>query len=103
MAVIDNVKEGTEAIKQALEDYLYSKQKEDDDFNKLFVKKQMKIIAQQAAIERLKNEKETIKTEVIKEFVEKLKEEKQHSTMDKRICTTEMIDNIAKEMIGGKE
>ena len=36
----------------------------------------------------------------IKQFAERLKEKKMKSTMDSRICTTEMIDNLVKEMVG---
>ncbi len=41
-----------------------------------------------------------IKSEAIKEFVERLKKAKKNSTMDSRICTVEMIDNLVKEMVG---
>ena len=43
-----------------------------------------------------------IKSEAYKEFAKRLKEKKHNSTMDKRICTTEMIDNLVKEMVGEK-
>ena len=44
-----------------------------------------------------------IKSEAYKEFAKRLKEKKHNSTMDKRICTTEMIDNLVKEMVGKEE
>ena len=43
------------------------------------------------------------KAEAYKEFAERLKERKTQSTMDKRICTNEMIDNLLKEMVGEGE
>ncbi len=46
---------------------------------------------------------EQIKSEAYKEFAERLKERKTQSTMDKRICTNEMIDNLLKEMVGEEE
>ena len=42
---------------------------------------------------------EQIKAEAYKEFAERLKEKKMQSTMDKRICTFEMIDGLLKEMV----
>ena len=44
--------------------------------------------------------KDILKAEAYKEFAERLKERKTQSTMDKRICTNEMIDNLLKEMVG---
>lgn len=41
-----------------------------------------------------------IKSEAIKEFAERLKEQKKTSTLDSRIYTTEMINSLVKEMIG---
>ena len=38
------------------------------------------------------------KSEAIKKFAERLKEKKMQSTLDKQICTIEMIDNLVKEM-----
>ena len=35
--------------------------------------------------------------------IERLKERKTQSTMDKRICTNETIDNLLKEMVGEEE
>lgn len=46
---------------------------------------------------------EQIKFEAYKEFVERLKEKKMQSTMDKRICTFEMIDGLLNEMVGDIE
>lgn len=40
-----------------------------------------------------------IKQEAYKEFAERLKEKKIQSTMDKRICTFEMIDGLLNEMV----
>jgi hypothetical protein len=40
------------------------------------------------------------KAEAIREFAERLKELKKNSTMDRRIYTAEMIDNLVKEMVG---
>ena len=48
----------------------------------------------------LSNEILEAKAEAYKEFAERLKERKTQSTMDKRICTNEMIDNLLKEMVG---
>lgn len=45
---------------------------------------------------------EAIQTEAIKEFAERLKELKKNSSMDPRICTIEMIDNLVKEMTEGE-
>ena len=42
---------------------------------------------------------EQIKAEAYKEFAERLKEKKMQSTMDKRICTFEMIDGLLNEMV----
>lgn len=62
---------------------------------------------QHAEIERLKSRMESdynakTKAEAYKEFAKRLKERKTQSTMDKRICTNEMIDNLLKEMVGEK-
>ena len=46
------------------------------------------------------SDEKQIKAEAYKEFAERLKERKTQSTMDKRICTNEMIDNLLKEMVG---
>ena len=46
----------------------------------------------------MKTLSESAKLEVIKDFENKLKEKKTQSTMDKRIYSAEMIDNILKEM-----
>ena len=40
-----------------------------------------------------------IKSEAIKEFAERLKEQKKTSTLDSRIYTTEMINSLVKEMV----
>ena len=53
---------------------------------------------QQIIIDTLKTLSESVKLEVIKDFENKLKEKKTQSTMDKRIYSAEMIDNILKEM-----
>ena len=53
---------------------------------------------QQIIIDTLKTLSESAKLEVIKDFENKLKEKKTQSTMDKRIYSAEMIDNILKEM-----
>ena len=77
-------------------------------------KAEEEITHQKAEIERLKKEiqitkdaytmlqtkNEIIKSEAIKEFAERLKEQKKTSTLDSRIYTTEMINNLVKEMIG---
>jgi len=47
--------------------------------------------------ERLKIVKHA-RTKSIKEFADRLIEKKMQSTMDRRICTTEMINNLVKEM-----
>lgn len=71
---------------------------------------------QKAEIERLQKEANLVsilfqdlqeqtdeaKAEAYKEFAKRLKEKKHNSAMDKRICTTEMIDNLVKEMVGEK-
>lgn len=44
-----------------------------------------------------------IKSEAIKEFAERLKEKKIQSTLDNRICTMEMINNLVKEMTEREE
>lgn len=44
-----------------------------------------------------------VKAEAYKEFAEKLKDKKSQSTMDRRICTSEMIDDLLKEMVGEEE
>ena len=44
-----------------------------------------------------------VKAEAYKEFAERLKEKKLQSTLDARICTTEMIENLLKEMVGENE
>ena len=44
-----------------------------------------------------------VKAEAYKEFEERLKEKKLQSTLDARICTTEMIENLLKEMVGENE
>lgn len=54
---------------------------------------------QQIIIDTLKTLSESAKLEVIKDFENKLKEKKTQSTMDKRIYSAEMIDNILKEMM----
>ena len=48
----------------------------------------------------LQTKNEIIKSETIKEFAERLKEQKKTSTLDSRIYTTEMINSLVKEMIG---
>ena len=53
---------------------------------------------QQIIIDTLKTLSESAKLEVIKDFENKLKEKKTQSTMDKRIYSADMIDNIIKEM-----
>ena len=73
---------------------------------------------QQAEIERLQNTINDIldrqpilveraekyaKSDAIKEFADRLKEQKKTSTLDSRIYTTEMINSLVKEMIGEKE
>ncbi len=55
-----------------------------------------------AANTALSNEILSAKVEAYKEFAKWLKERKTQSTMDKRICTNEMIDNLLKEMVGEK-
>lgn len=42
-----------------------------------------------------------VRAEAIKEFAERLKKAKASSTLDSRICTTEMIDSLVKEMTEG--
>ncbi len=54
---------------------------------------------QQIIIDTLKTLSESAKLEVIKDFENKLKENKTQSTMDKRIYSADMIDNIIKEMM----
>ena len=54
---------------------------------------------QQIIIDTLKTLSESAKLEVIKDCENKLKEKKTQSTMDKRIYSAEMIDNILKEMM----
>ena len=53
---------------------------------------------QQIIIDTLKTLSESAKLEVIKDFENKLKEKKKQSTMDKRIYSAEMIENIIKEI-----
>lgn len=53
---------------------------------------------QQIIIDTLKTLSESAKLEVIKDFETKLNEKKTQSTMDKRIYSAEMIENIIKEM-----
>lgn len=53
---------------------------------------------QQIIIDTLKTLSESAKLEVIKDFETKLNEKKTQSTMDKRIYSVEMIENIIKEM-----
>ena len=53
---------------------------------------------QQIIIDTLKTLSESAKLEVIKNFETKLNEKKTQSTMDKRIYSAEMIENIIKEM-----
>ena len=53
---------------------------------------------QQIIIDTLKTLSESVKLEVIKDFETKLNEKKTQSTMDKRIYSAEMIENIIKEM-----
>ena len=57
----------------------------------------------EAKISRLAPAIKEIKAEAYKEFVDRLKEKKLQSTMDRRICTFEMIDNLLKEMVGEEE
>ena len=52
----------------------------------------------QTKCQELLKEEQIIKSEARKEFVKKIKEKKMQSTMDIRICTIEMIDNLLKEM-----
>ncbi len=85
------------------------------DSNRLVRKAEEEITRQQAEIERLQNTINDIldrqpilveraekyaKSEAIKEFAERLKEQKKTSTLDSRIYTTEMINSLVKEMIG---
>ena len=82
--------------------------------NRVVRKAEEEIARQQTEIEKLKNEiqitkdaytmlqtkNEIIKSEAIKEYAERLKEQKKTSTVDSRIYTTEMINSLVKEMIG---
>ena len=63
--------------------------------------KQAQFLAEQKAQKyELINKLSRAKAEAYKEFAERLKEKKLQSTMDRRICTFEMIDNLLKEMVG---
>ena len=57
----------------------------------------------QADEKRLLQKIQQAKIEAYKEFAERLKEKKLQSTLDARICTTEMIENLLKEMVGENE
>lgn len=91
------------------------------DSNRIVRKAEEEITRQQTEIEQLKFEiakllpkgcpyaiqvevsnklEAQIKSEAIKEFAERLKEQKKTSTLDSRIYTTEMINSLVKEMIG---
>lgn len=50
------------------------------------------------SIKLLENDVAIAKSEAIKEFAERLKKKKIQSTLDNRICTMEMINNLVKEM-----
>lgn len=69
------------------------------EFSILINMQEKNIKEQQIIIDTLKTLSESAKLEVIKDFENKLKEKKTQSTMDKRIYSAEMIDNILKEII----
>ena len=68
------------------------------EFSILINMQEKNIKEQQIIIDTLKTLSESAKLEVIKDFETKLNEKKTQSTMDKRIYSAEMIDNILKEM-----
>lgn len=120
-----------EEIIKALEDYIKENEFEYFHSNMMgeypLIRKSLDLInRQKAEIERLQKENyllsrnadtafqdglnecrqlfvHEIKAGAYKEFVERLKERKTQSIMDKRICTNEMIDNLLKEMAGEEE
>ena len=69
------------------------------EFSILINMQEKNIKEQQIIIDTLKTLSESAKLEVIKDFENKLKEKKTQNTMDKRIYSAEMIDNILKEMM----
>lgn len=68
------------------------------EFSILINMQEKNIKEQQIIIDTLKTLSESAKLEVIKDFETKLNEKKTQSTMDKRIYSAEMIENIIKEM-----
>ena len=68
------------------------------EFSILINMQEKNIKEQQIIIDTLKTLSESAKLEVIKDFETKLNEKKTQSTMDKRIYSAEMIENIIKEI-----
>ena len=82
-------------------DNLINRQKaEIERLNKRIKEQKHALFEQQSYTADLQKQILTAKFEAVKEFVNRLKEKKLQSTMDKRIISMETIDNLVKEMVG---
>ncbi len=81
-----------ELMKDALD--LINRQMAEIESKNDLIHRQSDVISEQ------KEKLERIYAEAVKEFAERLKELKKNSTMDSRIYTSEMVDNLVKEMAG---
>lgn len=97
---LEYCKDCTANLNVEIIDLIARQQAKIERLNKRIKEQKHALFEQQSYTADLQKQILAAKFEAVKEFVNRLKEKKLQSTMDKRIISMEMIDNLVKEMVG---